>query len=308
MTPAGTLVRPKVIYVMGAGHSGSTVLGVTLGNCDDVFYAGEVEEWLVKAGEPALRGAERTRFWSAVTDEVDGAGLFGAEANRCVERSSAALRIDRWPARRRLRKPYRRVAEELFHAIARVAGASSIVDTSHFPLRARELQKLRGIELHVIFLVRDPQAVVESNLRELSPHEVAERRWRTVTMNAGLWLTQLLSVLVFLRQPRERRTFLRYEQFIADPEGVLRGILRSVDSSAPIPDLVSLSVGTPLQGNRLIRSERIALERSPPPPAGSSLLTKLMQLPWTPVLARMRPAAAPRDGLGPAAGDADGAG
>jgi hypothetical protein len=308
MISAGTLARPKVIYVMGAGHSGSTVLGVALGNCDGVFYAGEVEEWLVKAGQPALRGTERTRFWSTVTEEVDGAELFGSQANRCVERSSAALRVDRWPARRRMLGRYRRVAEELFQAIARVAGASSIVDTSHFPLRARELQKLRGIELHIIFLVRDPQAVVESNLRELSPHEVAERRWRTVTMNAGLWLTQLLSVLVFLRQPRERRTFLRHEQFIADPESVLRGILRSVDSSAPIPDLASLSVGTPLQGNRLIRSQRIALDRSPAAPAGPSLLTTLMQLPWTPVLARMRPAATPRDALGPAAGGTNGAG
>ena len=35
-----------MIYVMGAGHSGSTILGVALGNCAETLYAGEVEEWL----------------------------------------------------------------------------------------------------------------------------------------------------------------------------------------------------------------------------------------------------------------------
>jgi hypothetical protein len=169
-----------------------------------------------------------------------------------------------------------------------VSGASQIVDTSHFPLRARELQKLSGIELYIIFLVRNPHGVVASNLRALSAHEVAERRWRMLTLNAGLWITQLLSVLVFQRQPRDKRLFLRYEEFVADPEGVLRTILDAVGSTAEIPDLDRLQVGAPLQGNRLLRSETISLDRSPSSPR-TSPLTTLAQLPWGPVLGRLRP-------------------
>lgn len=288
MSAAGTPLRPTVIYVMGAGHSGSTVLGVTLGNCADTFYAGEVEEWLVRAGQPGFRGSERTEFWDAVGEGVDDAGLFGGDVNRYVERSATVLRIDRWPARLRVLRRYRRVAEQLMRAIARVSGASQIVDTSHFPLRARELQKLSGIELYIIFLVRNPHGVVASNLRALSAHEVAERRWRMLTLNAGLWITQLLSVLVFQRQPRDKRLFLRYEEFVADPEGVLRTILDAVGSTAEIPDLDRLQVGAPLQGNRLLRSETISLDRSPSSPR-TSPLTTLAQLPWGPVLGRLRP-------------------
>jgi hypothetical protein len=293
MNAVGTPARPTVIYVMGAGHSGSTVLGVALGNCADTFYAGEVEEWLVKAGQPGVRGSERTKFWDEVSEAMDDGGLFGSDVNRYVERSAAALRIDRWPARLRMLGRYRRVAEQLVLAIARVSGASQVVDTSHFPLRARELQKLDGIELYIIFLVRDPRAVVASNVRALSVHEVAERRWRALTMNAGLWLTQLLSVLVFQRQPRERRLFLRYEEFVADPEGVLRTILDAVGSSAEIPNLDALRVGTPLQGNRLLRSETISFDRKPSAPP-ASLLTAVLQSPWTPLLGRLRPAAGAR--------------
>ncbi len=284
--------RLKVIYVMGAGHSGSTILGVTLGNCAGAFYAGEVEEWLVKSGKPFWGGSERARFWAQVSAEVDAEGLFGAEVNRRVERSSAALRIDLWPARLRLLRRYRRVAQALLQAIGRSSGSSAVIDTSHFPLRAHQLQKLSGIELYVILLVRDPQSVVASNLRELSPHEVAERRWRTLTMNANLFLTQLLAVLVFLRQPRARRLFVRHEEFLADPERVLREILDMVGSTAAIPDLSALRIGVPLQGNRLMRAQTIALERSTAAVTRSSLLTALLQLPWSCVLSRLRPAVA----------------
>jgi hypothetical protein len=290
--------RPKIVYVMGAGHSGSTVLGVTLGNCADFFYAGEVEEWLAKAGKPAWGETERMRFWGDVGARVDGSDLFGGEANRCVERSSALLRIDRWAARRRMLARYLRVAGDLLDAISQTASASYIIDTSHFPLRARELKKLDSIDLYLIFLVRDAHGVVRSNLLEISPHEVAERRLRTLVMNANLWLTQLISVCVFLRQPRERRLFLRHEAFLADPEGVLRQILTLVGSDAEIPDLSALRVGMPIEGNRLLRSQVIALRRASEPaershqlPQPESLLTKLLQSQWRPVLARLRPAA-----------------
>jgi Sulfotransferase family len=299
--PASTdTARPKVLYVMGAGHSGSTILGVTIGNCPGCFYAGEIDEWLVKAGTPAWADRERAGFWHTVTAEVDGADLFGGEASRCIERSSAVLRVDRWRTRRRLLARYRRVAEDLLRAISRTAGAGLVVDTSHFPLRARELKKLNGVDLYLVFLVRDPQEVVASNLRELSPHEVAERRLRTIAMNANLWLTVLVSVVVFLRQRRDRRLFLRHEAFVRDPEGVLRQILELVGSEAPTPDLQALRVGQPLEGNRLIRTDTIALERRTRRAKRSSLLTSLLQLPWNPVLSLLRPAATARPTAGQA--------
>src|ERR1041385_8836718 len=106
----------KVIYVMGAGHSGSTILGVALGNCEGSFYAGEVDEWLITSGEPGVGGIERKEFWGEVAErmrETEAAQLFGGEVNRLIERSSALLRPSRWGARRALRRRYRAVAGEL---------------------------------------------------------------------------------------------------------------------------------------------------------------------------------------------------
>jgi hypothetical protein len=287
--------RQKLAYVMGAGHSGSTILGITLGNCEGFFYAGELEEWLMTSERPRWGATERQEFWSAVRERVDGADdLFGGAANRCVERSSAIFRLDLRPARRRMLPRYRRVAEQLIDAVAGVAQARYVVDTSHFPLRARELRDLPGIELYLIYLVRDPRDVVASNTRQLSAHEVAEVRWRRLTMNANLWLTQLLAIRTFLSHPAERRMFVRHEDFLDDPAGVTRQILTMLGSDAELPDLQALRVGAPLQGNQLIRSDSVAIR---PPRAGGRAhdkTTRVVQAMWDPLLERLTPAAVPR--------------
>jgi hypothetical protein len=279
--------RPKLLYVMGAGRSGSTVLGVTLGNCEGVVFAGELDKWLPRRGMPEMEEPQRLRFWEQVRGQVDGAQeLFGFGAKRHLERSSALFRVRGRRSRRRLRAPYGRVCEELYRAVARVAGSGRVVDSSHYPLRARELQRLAGIELYVLFLVRDPQGVVASFGRE----DVAERRFGVLAANAYLWLTYAVSLAVFLRQPRERRLLVRHEDFLADPAGVVGQILALSGSTAAIPDLARLRTGTPFQGNRLLGAETIALRIGHAPPARGSRLTAVLQLPWRWAFARLRPA------------------
>lgn len=278
------VARPKVIYVMGAGRSGSTILGVTLGNCEGVFFAGELDKWLGKAGRAPLPGAERERFWNEVREEVHAGDLLGGRARR-MERSSALLHPRNWSARRRMRRRYRQVAEELYRAVAHVAGVAYLVDTSHYPLRARELQHLAGVDLFLMFVVRDPQSVVASFGRD----DVVERRFGVLTTNLYLWLTYLLSMSTFLRQPRDQRLFVRHEEFLADPQAVVARILERAGAPASTPDLARLRTGLPFQGNRLVRSDVVALEHSEGSPQQTSLVTSLLQSPWRAVLSRMRP-------------------
>ncbi len=277
---------------MGAGRSGSTILGITLGNCAEVFYAGELNLWLGKRGRSPLPGAERARFWDAVRGETP-AELSGRQARR-LEKSATLLRFWDWPAQRRLRGPYRRIAQDLYNAIAATAGATHVVDSSHFPRRAKQLQGLDGIDLYLLFLIRDPHNVVAS----YSNDDVVFPRFNTINTNAYLWFTYLLSLFVFLRHPRDRRLLVRYEAFVADPETVLGEILKQVGSGAGIPDLAALDTGMAFQGNRILRSDVIALKKQPQQQSPGSRMTRILQLPWSVVFSRLGPAAGASEGAG----------
>ncbi len=293
--------RVKVLYLMGSGHSGSTILGVTLGNCEGYVYAGELDNWLVRKGAPLLGGAERTRFWGEVREGVpDAERAFGADAHRYLERASAALRAGSGAERRVTRERWAPVTEQLYRAIGHVSGAGVIVDSSHFPLRARELKRLGGLDVYLVFLVRDPQEVVHSFVRNVNRHAVAERRWRTLVTNADMSLTYLLATRVFLGHPRARRALLRHEDFLSDPNGVLREIFAFTGTQAPLPDLDALETGFPMQGNRLIKSEMVGFRRGAAKPPPFSRTTSLLQRPWQAVFAKLTPRMGPREDGAPA--------
>ena len=283
--PTG-VVRPKIVYVMGTARSGSTILGVALGNCADVFYAGELGGWLEKSGTPRLKGVERQEFWATVRQSVHSPDdLFGRDALLAIERSLSLIRIHMWGVRRRIRQRYRRVTEELYVAIARTAGATHVVDSSSYPLRARELKRLDGVDVYLVYLVRDPHGVVAS---------FTQPGWRfsksTALTNAYLWITSLLSVFVFLKHPRDRRVFVRHEDFVANPEHVVSEILRRVDAPCEVPDLTVLEPHIPFGGNRFLMSqESITLRKAESPPPHYRITT-LLQRPWELVFSRLRPA------------------
>jgi hypothetical protein len=285
--PSG-VQRPKVIYVMGQGKSGSTILGVTLGNCADIFFAGELCTWLMASGKPSFKRSEWVRFWQDVREDV-GTDLSGEAAFLHLERGLSAFRVDWWSIKRRLRPPYRQVTEELYRSIASRADVTHVVDTSHLPMRARELQNVEGIDLYLIFLVRDVESVIASHMRRR--RKTSQQRKRFSTMNAHLWIAYLLSVIVFLRQQRDRRLLVRHEDFIANPEGILREILDFACSSAEIPDMTSLSTGIPLRSSALVLSDTVTLKTEPAPAHRPSSIMRLTQRPWELILTLLRPAA-----------------
>jgi hypothetical protein len=277
---------PKVVFVMGSGHSGSTILGVALGNCDGVFYAGELDNWLTRSGIPALAGRERTRFWQQVRAGVPGAQeLFGYRSQEQLERASSLVRRLRSRERRAFRSAWREVTGSLYASIADASDSETVIDTAHFPLRALELQDLDSIELYLVLLLRDAEAIVGSFTRHVE--EPSRRLRRVLGANLDIWVTHLLALAVYRRQPSERRLLVRHEEFLADPARELRRILDLTGSHAAVPDLEHLQTGYPIQGNRLIRTSEVSLRIGAPESGPRSRLTALVQMPLERAFARV---------------------
>ena len=126
----------KVVYVVGAGRSGSTILGVLLGNHSEMENLGEVSRWAMHDGLPRDGEANdgSMSFWSQAKEllppEVLSGDLSRLRAQQdAVERRSrfVANLLDLVPAGERGR--YGATQGEIFRAASRVSGRTWMVDT-----------------------------------------------------------------------------------------------------------------------------------------------------------------------------------
>jgi hypothetical protein len=226
-------VRPeiKVLFVMGHGGSGSTLLGNLLGELDGFFHPGELRT-LWRVGLQGLRhcGCQRLvsecPFWSSVLRRGFG-GDFSPERVDRVAMSIQELtrfwnvfrllRFERgrptgWPAL----DAYIPVAQRLYRAAADTAGVRVLVDTSKRPIDAAILRLLPGADPYVVELIRDPRAVAYSWRRDRGQPAVrTTQRWTSLV---------LASWMVRRRYGSGRSLLLRYEDLVVEPRRTIAAL------------------------------------------------------------------------------------
>jgi hypothetical protein len=266
-----------VIYVMGYGRSGSTILDILLNQHPDVLSGGEVGElyrWL-RAGETCacLAPIGECSFWRAVCAQhfagfTDDSGQM-ASLQRSIEslRNLPALLLS---ANRPHRvDAYRRQVRSLFGSMAMVSGRRWIVDSSksahHYTGRALALERYAGLDVRAIHVVRDPRGVAWSVMRgEGSPERQTRLRGprvRFVRAVAGWTVTNALACMT-ARRLRRGVLQVRYEDLCTDPRTVLEeiGAFVGLDMSEVIRTLengASLQVGHNVGGNRIRFQRRL---------------------------------------------------
>ena len=163
----------RVLYVMGHGWSGSTILGNLLGELDGFFHAGELRRlWgeALPANAPCGCGqpVRECPVWSEVLRHPLVAELDPAEVERWhesarVRRTLHLLRLKRGPTGRGPDLDrYLSASANLYRAIAEVTRARMVVDTSKRSGDAAALSLTPGIDAFFVHLVRDPRAVAHS--------------------------------------------------------------------------------------------------------------------------------------------------
>lgn len=231
---------PTVLFIGGAGRSGSTLLEMMLGQVEGTFAAGELtylwerglaENQLCGCGLP-LRDCE---FW----ERVVAATFPGAEAPTealaaerralCSLTSIPRLAVPalRTPSFRRRLDAYCDALVRLYRAIADETGADVVTDSSKYPPEALLLAEAKGIDLRIVHLVRDSQAVAHAWQRwKLRP----EIHWKEEYMPRYPYPQTALAWNVFneLFERMRRRGIptlrLRYEDMVDDPRAALERV------------------------------------------------------------------------------------
>jgi hypothetical protein len=222
--------RIKVLYIAGAGRSGSTILGALLGQVGGCFFVGELGALFGGVAE-RLCGCgvrlEECELWR----RVFAAGRQRLDLEEIYRRGRGS------GARLLGARSFETFLEQLYRSIRTVTGSRVVVDSSKSVSYGRALSRLPGIELYVLHLVRDPRAVAFSwARRKPSPHTGGCFPSKPAGRSALEWVTYNAATELLLGEPRVRQRRLRYEDLVAHPGDTLEQLLGWIDeSAAPLP-------------------------------------------------------------------------
>jgi len=248
MPPKGPL---KVVYIAGYGRSGTTLLDIALGQQPGVVSTGELTAlarhvWREREFCACRHRADECGFWGAVMsawlngrpgDAVDNYGRQLARSEWLFDPRRLLWRF----GASRAGRAYSEATSSLLSAIAEASGSSLIVDSSKLPGRAAALMSIEDVEVYVVHMVRDGRGVgwsmmkpyrrsVEAGIqKELKPKPLWYTAMRWVSVNLG-------AEILRKRLPRERSIRVRYEDFVADPEGIVKSIMSLVGQDYDVPE------------------------------------------------------------------------
>jgi Sulfotransferase family len=246
----------KVLYIMGWGRSGSTIMDNLLGGIDGFFSVGELsylwERGLVEGrrcgcGRPVRECEVWSRvllagFGDALGDEVDPQRVVRWQRDAVrVRHTPGLIRYPRHaPTGRPALDSYVAVSARLLRATADVTGARVIVDSSKRPSDGALLRLVPGVDPYFVQLVRDPRAVAYSWRRRKAqpdrprPADLVQHSAVDSTLSWLGW--NAAAEALRLRHGRARSLLLRYEDFVERPRAALAAMTELVgEAGAAVP-------------------------------------------------------------------------
>lgn len=227
----------KVLYIAGWGRSGTTILDNILGSYDSVFSVGELYYlWRRGLGQGRRCGCGEQFAACPLWREVLHVAYRGqppqhGRINR-IQHEKVRVRHTRKLGRGRLDEDttrYRDEVAQLYGAIGEVTGAEMIVDSSKTPPGAAMLAQIDEVDAYLLHMVRDPRAVAYSWTRATiqpdrpTPQQMAGHSATESTVSWVAW--NLLTERLARHQFAGRSLTLRYEDFVADPQGTVASVL-----------------------------------------------------------------------------------
>ena len=260
----------KVLYVVGLGRSGSTILSNSLGQVPGFFSGGELNFiWRHNVLENRLCGCGRPfrecPVWTTVMDEAFG-GMGGVDPRGMMRLQNSGTRTRHIPmmltegGRRSLAERLEKFLfnyGRLYEAIKTATGSRVVVDSSKEPAHGFAMGMVPGADLYALHLVRDPRAAAYSWSKKKPQPDTDNKEFMarfSPAKSSALWDSWNASAEVLWRRTPQRYLRLRYEDFVADPRRSFEKVLDLIGERDAEPPLVGerevkLGVSHTVSGN-----------------------------------------------------------
>ena len=225
-----------VLYIAGAGRSGSTLLDRTLGTVPGATSCNEVYRLFKEGLEYNYNCAcgkafNKCPFWKQVADKAF-TDIDIPHIQKLYDRTDHVRHFIKLysgcmlPRQRQELQEYLAWLKKLYFSLAEISGNSILIDSSKVPTRPLLLNKIPGINVYVVHLVRDLRAVAYSWQRQKSnPATGGNLPVYSIARTVRFWSARnICSELLKKRMPYFR---VAYEEFALDPERIINMILES---------------------------------------------------------------------------------
>lgn len=260
----------KIIYIVGCGRSGSTLMGFALGNVTGALDLGEVMDFLRFRGHPNGFDHESNnyQFWDGVLQNVvssqqaDLDELEKIQMNVGSHSSFLPLLVFGGLYRRKSVAAYREYLKSLYDSIQKRVEAGVVIDSSKYPTHLLHLLRIYpDTRVCVIHLVRDPIKLAGAFKQgvQSKPKSFLQSMLYYFVINAfAVLLTRGLG------KDRYQRVF--YEDFVSTPESVLQrvGMAFNWDTQNAISKITNnepLERGFVFNGNRMRLDQHVIFRK-----------------------------------------------
>ena len=264
--------RPRVIYIMGCGRSGTTILNILLGNNSGLLAVGELNRFSLSWAKNNMCSCGTPVKSCEIWRNIGKLYFTDTSKNDCSEMLHYQMAVERQRAiwkmafglyERDKFQLYETFMHNIYKSLQDVSSCKAIVDSSKSVGRAYSLLRNKKIDVQLIHLVRDPRGMYYSFQKK-----------DVVTPVKGLWstalywnITNFLASIIKLRFGDKKVLQIRYEDLVYCPGETIDKIsfflyVNLSQVKEKLKNEVKLDRGHIASGNRL-RSQKSALKLTP---------------------------------------------
>lgn len=241
----------RILYIGGAGRSGSTIVDMILGNIPGFFSLGEIIDfWEHAETEDMLCGCgeliEACPFWKPVIHQ-----LKYNHKRSFNEASNLKTKFDRTRylpfhgiKQITYKKNYYAYLEhilDLYQTIDEFAGNKIVVDSSKTPAHLYFLSQIPSVDIRVLHLIRDPRAVAfswKNNVkRDLAYKTRNSRMDQRSNINTIFRWSMENYFVELIGRTQSNYTVMKYEDFTYSPKSQLKSAMNNLGFPISSSDL-----------------------------------------------------------------------
>lgn len=263
------MVNKHLIYIIGAGRSGTTILDIILGNINDGISLGEINRYFKRKGIPPKRNKkdETSIFWRKFKQKIEDKDVLYNNYDECQKllwKNEYHLGFIK-ALTGKTSAGYNKLINGFYSLLIELRDEKVLIESSKYPLRAINISRIlnhQPVDLSFVYIKKNPIDVVKSFERK-GLEQPAK----------GFWVANIYYLLInslcelTIRQLR-RRGFkvceITFEKLTQNPIETLQkiNIELGLDTSAPqekISKGLPLHTGLMFDGNRIRLKDRMLL-------------------------------------------------